>query len=87
MKQAAAKSLPIAVLATRPDIVGRATRTAMVVGTILLAINHGPAILSGDIDLKQAIQIALTYCVPYGVTTYASVQAVRAERAKAIPSE
>ena len=63
--------------ALRPDVVRRALRIALVVGTLLVAINHGAALLSGQLDLTRLMQIGLTYLVPYGVSTYASVQALR----------
>ena len=42
--------------------------TALVVGTILTAINHGDVIVSGG--FPPALKIILTYCVPYCVTTW-----------------
>ena len=70
-------------LAFRRDVVRRALVFAAVVGTILLAINHGPALLRGEVGGERLAQIALTYCVPYAVTTFASVQAIRGERRRA----
>ncbi len=48
-----------------------------VVGAALLAINHGAAILHGDVSRNRLIQILLTLCVPYAVSTYSSVAAIR----------
>lgn len=53
----------------------RALKVAAVVGTMLVAINHGDAILAATIQAGQWVQIALTYCVPYCVSTYSSVKA------------
>ncbi|GIK17824.1 MAG: hypothetical protein BroJett003_27880 [Planctomycetota bacterium] len=61
----------------RGDVVRRSARIAIVVGSLLVLINHGDAILSGLLSLTRIAQILLTYCVPYGVATYASVQALR----------
>ena len=64
-------------LARSSSVVQRAIRIALVVGTLLVAINHGQALLSLQMDLTRWIQVILTYFVPYGVSTYASVQALR----------
>ena len=55
----------------------RAFFTAMVVGTILTPINHGDVILSGS--PPQIWKIALTYGVPYCVTTWGAVTGKMAE--------
>ena len=49
----------------------------MVVGTILVAINHGDAIIRGDLSMGRLLRIALTVMVPYCVSTYSSVSALR----------
>ena len=64
-------------LATRQAVVQRALRIALIVGTLLIIINHGPALLSGDLSPMRVLQILLTYLVPYGVSTYSSVMASR----------
>lgn len=69
-------------LALRPDVVGRAIRFAAVVGTILVLINHWDLLLGEPVTLRRISSILLTYCVPYTVTTLASVQAIRAERGR-----
>lgn len=55
----------------------RALRVSLLVGTILVIINHADAMLSGQITGIRLVQIALTYLVPYCVSTYASVGAIR----------
>jgi hypothetical protein len=47
------------------------------VGTLLVAINHGDALLRGDLAVGRLARIVLTMLVPYGVTTCASVSAAR----------
>jgi hypothetical protein len=64
-------------LATSESVVRRATVVAMVVGTILVAINHGDAIVRGDLSMGRVLRIALTVLVPYCVSTYSSVSALR----------
>jgi hypothetical protein len=65
------------VVASSRLVVKRATRIAVVVGTILAAINHGDHLFYGGFDLNTALKIVLTYCVPYSVSTYSSVLAIR----------
>ena len=64
-------------LAWRADIRQRALKVAAVVGSILVAINHGDALLTTSLNNPQLLQIGLTYCVPYCVSTYSSVNAIR----------
>ena len=64
-------------LACSRNVVIRALKIALVVGTLLILINHGQALLNFDMSITRWIQIALTYCVPYAVSTYSSVQALR----------
>lgn len=45
-------------------MVRRATKVALVVGTILILINHGDALLRGDIDLNRILKMLLTVTVP-----------------------
>ena len=58
----------------------RATKVALIVGTILVAINQGDAILDGSLTAATAWKIPLTYIVPYCVSTYAAVSAIIAHR-------
>ena len=55
----------------------RALRVAAVVGTVLLAINHGDAILHGDVPPVRLLRMVLTLIVPYLVSTFSSVGAIR----------
>ena len=64
--------------AMRRDIVLRSLKVGGIVGSILVAINQGDALLSGQFSGAVAWKIPLTYLVPYCVSTYASVSAVRA---------
>jgi hypothetical protein len=65
-------------LALRPDVVRRALAFAVVVGSILIAINHGDALLEGDVDGARLLKMGLTALVPYAVSTLSSVSALRA---------
>lgn len=64
-------------LAWQPDVRLRALKVALVVGTILVAINHVDAIVTGQVDSGRLLQMLLTYFVPYGVSTYSSVRALQ----------
>jgi hypothetical protein len=55
----------------------KAVMTAMVVGTVLAAINHGDVFLSGE--LPSLWKVCLTYCVPYCVTTWGAITGKRAQ--------
>ena len=65
-------------LAFRKDVVVRALKVGTLVGTILIALNQGDVILSGDLTPRTLLKIALTPLVPYLVSTYSSVAALRA---------
>ncbi len=52
----------------------RSIKVAVVVGTVLMFINHGSVIMSGKIEGHHMLKILLTYLVPYLVSTYSSVE-------------
>ena len=64
-------------LAFRIDIVRRALGYAVVVGGILILINHGDHLLSGEVDARRVMKLVLTPLVPYCVSTLSSVGALR----------
>ncbi len=70
-------------LARRRDVVVRALKTAALVGAVLVAINHGDALLTGSIAAEQLAKMVLTVLVPYCVSTYSSVRAIQASQAVA----
>ncbi len=63
--------------ATSWPCVRRAMMYAVVVGAILITINQGDAILSGDVDARRMTKMGLTILVPYLVSTLSSVGAYR----------
>lgn len=65
-------------VALRRDIIIRGLKVGVIVGTILVAINQGDMILSGQLDASAAWKIPLTYLVPYCVSTYGGVSVIRA---------
>ena len=68
---------PWLAVACRRDVVQRSLRVAVVVGTILVLINHGDRIASGLATSADWLKMGLTYLVPDAVSTWASVGAIR----------
>lgn len=64
-------------IATRWRVVQRALKYAVVVGAVLIAINHGDAILHGDVTTERWLRMGLTVVVPYVVSTLSSVETLR----------
>lgn len=51
----------------------RSLIASLVVGTALIALNQGDAILTGQASGALAWKIPLTYCVPFLVATYGAL--------------
>ncbi len=64
-------------VAFQPSVLRRGLLYAIIVGSVLVGINHGEAILRGDVDGGRLLRIALTLLVPYLVSTFSSVGAIR----------
>jgi hypothetical protein len=64
-------------LASSAPVVRRALSYAVVVGSVLIGINHGDAILRGELGSVRLLKMGLTLLVPYAVSTLSSVQAMR----------
>lgn len=64
------------------EVVVRGLKVSLIVGTILVAVNQGGAIIGGSLPAAAAWKIPLTYLVPYCVSTYAGVSAIIAHRDK-----
>lgn len=61
-----------------PPVRDRAVRVALVVGTLLFAINQLDVVLRGEVTPIVAAKILLTFAVPYAVSTYSALQVSRA---------
>jgi hypothetical protein len=61
-----------------PPLVRRSLIIALVVGTILTAINQGNLIAAGDFPTSLWWKVPLTYAVPYCVATAGAVLNARA---------
>lgn len=48
----------------------RSALTSLVVGSILVTINQGPAVFAGQVHAGQLSRIALNYAVPFCVATW-----------------
>ena len=67
--------------ATSNGVPRRSFLVALVVGSVLNLINQGDALVGGGaVDL---LKVALTYCVPYAVSTYGAVTVQLAQRRSA----
>ena len=64
-------------LASSQGVVRRALMYAVIVGAILISINHGDALLRGELDSTRCLKMGLTVLVPYMVSTLSSVSALR----------
>jgi hypothetical protein len=67
-------------IARRPEVVRRSLRVAAAVGTLLVVINYADRAIAGTLGAADWLKMALTYFVPYGVSTYAAVQTIRSSR-------
>jgi hypothetical protein len=63
-----------------PTIARRSSLVALVVGSILTAINHGDAIFGGSWTPALAWKIPLTYLVPFLVATWSALANSRIPR-------
>ena len=62
----------------QPGVQRRALRTSLLVGTLLVFINHGPTLWQGQ--FPPIWQLLLTYLVPWAVSSWSSVSAIRQHR-------
>ena len=67
-------------LALSAPVIRRALKYALVVGAILITINHGDALIRGQVDSGRLLKMGLTVLVPYMVSTLSSVEAMRSRR-------
>lgn len=67
-------------LALSAPVVRRALKYAVVVGAVLIGINHGDALVHGEVGAGRLLKMGLTVLVPYMVSTLSSVEAIRSRR-------
>jgi predicted cation transporter len=73
---AAPSTRPLAI-AFEPPIVRRGLISSVVVGTLLITINHGSAIVAGQLSTDRWVRMGLTVLVPYLVSVVSSVSTIR----------
>jgi hypothetical protein len=66
-------------LAVFPSVIRRSAIYAVVVGAILIAINHGDTILNGSATVSTWVKVFVTPLVPYAVSTLSSVGTLRGQ--------
>ena len=64
-------------IALSKEVVMTSLKVSLFVGTILALINHGAGMVQLTLTGENVLQITLTYLVPYCVSTYSSVEAIR----------
>jgi hypothetical protein len=64
----------------------RSVLTALVVGSLLVAINQGATMLTGSLPGRLVWQIPMTYAVPFCVATWGALVNSRVGREKVPPS-
>jgi hypothetical protein len=60
-----------------PQRASTALRVALVVGSVLFVINHGTALLEGEMTRQRWLAACLTYLVPYAVNIHGQYVAAR----------
>jgi hypothetical protein len=53
-----------------PKFSPTALKVALIVGSILFLVNHGNALLKGQMSRDRWISAMITYCVPYIVSMH-----------------
>ena len=76
MRQDTRSNLSWLEAATLKQVVSRSLRVSLIVGTVLIGINHGDVLLGSAASPDLLWKVPLTYLVPYSVSTYASVDAL-----------
>jgi hypothetical protein len=56
-----------------PPLIRRSAVVALIVGSVLVAINQGDALLTGRWDAALAWKAPLTYLVPFVVATWGAL--------------
>ncbi len=54
----------------RSDFARIAVRVAMVVGSLIFVVNHGEAVLMGEMTPQRWFAAAISYFTPYAVSIY-----------------
>ena len=71
-------------LAIRSDVCRRALTVALIVGPVIGLINHSAKIVGGTMESGDWLRFGLTFIVPYSVSTWSSVMALRGRGADGV---
>jgi hypothetical protein len=58
-------------------MVSRSALIALIVGTVLTAINQGDLLFGGDVTVALLWKVPLTYAVPFAVATLGAMGAAK----------
>lgn len=72
-------------LALSRTVARRALKYGVIVGAILIGINHSDALLRGQLTGMRVLRMILTLLVPYCVSTLSSIEALRTSRPRGAP--
>ena len=64
-------------LALSKQVLISSLKVSVVVGTLLLLINHGDKLISMSFTYADILKVLLTYLVPYCVSTWSAVKAIQ----------
>jgi hypothetical protein len=53
-----------------PEFIYTGLKTATFVGSVLFIVNHGMALLHGEMTIDRWISVSITYLMPYLVNVY-----------------
>jgi hypothetical protein len=73
-------------LAADSTVVRRGLIFSAAVGSVLVAVNHGDALLRGDVSVMRVLKILVTMFIPYCVSTISSVGAMRTQQQQREPA-
>jgi len=65
----------------------RAVKMALVIGTVLGAINHYDMFVTGEFVPRRIAQLLITYIVPFGVSLYSSAMTGRHHEKKSMTTK
>ena len=68
-------------IALQHSVIMRGVKVGAIVGTVLVAINQGDQVLSGEFSSATFWKIPLTYLVPFCVSIYVGVNSTLTHRA------
>jgi hypothetical protein len=71
--------------ARRPAIVRRCLRIALVVGTLLSAVNQGDALVAGRLSVATVLRVLANYLIPFVVCNLGAMSSLPPPRQASLP--